>query len=105
MLTHTPAWPLAIHLFTGTFCLGCSAAFHLLQIKSQKVQEVMSRLDDGGLGAHQAREEVLKRGLDPREALHLRALVPKRRRRLTAAGAARAPGAAGARRHLQRVGP
>lgn len=37
VLTHTPSWPLAIHLFTGTFCLGCSAMFHLCQIKSPKM--------------------------------------------------------------------
>lgn len=34
VLTLTPYWPLAMHLFTGFFCLGCSAFFHLCQIKN-----------------------------------------------------------------------
>ena len=49
ILAYTDAWPLIAHLFSGTFCMGCSATFHLCYIKSPTVLSLMSRLDYAGI--------------------------------------------------------
>lgn len=35
VLNYVPRWPLLVHLFSAVFCLGSSAAYHLLMIKSK----------------------------------------------------------------------
>ena len=49
ILNYSYSWPLVVHLFSGTFCLGCSGIFHLFQIQSKNLYEVFSRLDYGGI--------------------------------------------------------
>ena len=36
-------------MFAAVFCLGCSALFHLVYVKSPKFQSIFSRLDYGGI--------------------------------------------------------
>jgi adiponectin receptor len=38
-----------IHLFSATFCLGCSALYHLMQVHSLKVNGILHALDHGGI--------------------------------------------------------
>lgn len=49
VLAYVPSWPLVVHLFSGFFCLGFSAMYHLFQIQSEFVNNWMSRLDYGGI--------------------------------------------------------
>jgi len=41
--------PLLINLVSAAFCLGCSAFFHLYFVRSEKMADVLSRLDYGGI--------------------------------------------------------
>lgn len=47
--TYVSSWPLIIHLLSACFCMGCSAVFHLFQIHSDKTDDLLSRLDYGGI--------------------------------------------------------
>jgi len=38
-----------VHLLAACFCLGSSALFHLMFIKSEKISTILSRLDYGGI--------------------------------------------------------
>jgi len=49
VLTYVPRWPLVIFAITACFCMGSSAAYHLLQIHSAWLNELLSRLDYGGI--------------------------------------------------------
>lgn len=49
VLTYVPSWPLVVHLFSGFFCLGFSALYHLFWVQSNFVNNWMSRLDYGGI--------------------------------------------------------
>lgn len=49
VLTYVSRWPLVVNLVSASFCLGCSAFFHLFQIHSPKAAEIFSRLDYGGI--------------------------------------------------------
>lgn len=49
LLVYIPSWPLVAHLFSGFFCLGFSAMFHLFWIQSKYVCDWMARLDYGGI--------------------------------------------------------
>ena len=41
--------PLMTNIFSAVFCLGCSAAFHLLSVHSQLTHNILARLDYGGI--------------------------------------------------------
>jgi len=49
VLTYVSRLPLFIHLSAICFCLGCSAIFHLFQIHSKKWNEILAKLDYGGI--------------------------------------------------------
>lgn len=42
-------WPLFVMLFGAVFCLGCSALFHLFIAHSEKVSNLLNRLDYAGI--------------------------------------------------------
>ena len=48
-MNHISIMPLIANILSACFCLGCSAAFHLLFVQSQKILQVLSRLDYGGI--------------------------------------------------------
>lgn len=48
-MNYIPIFPLIANIFAAFFCLGCSAAFHLLHVKSVTVFSILSRLDYGGI--------------------------------------------------------
>ena len=41
--------PLIGNLFSACFCLGCSATYHLMQVKSVGLSTILARLDYGGI--------------------------------------------------------
>lgn len=47
--TLIPKWPLYVMLFGAAFCLGCSALFHLFIAHSEKVNNLLNRLDYAGI--------------------------------------------------------
>ena len=49
VLTYVASWPLCIHLMAAVFCLGCSTLYHLMGITSKTVNEILCRLDYGGI--------------------------------------------------------
>lgn len=49
ILSYTTVLPLIGNIFVAFLCLGCSAAFHLMCVKSKKLNEILSRLDYGGI--------------------------------------------------------
>jgi len=49
VLNYVSRWPLVVHMLSACFCLGCSAMYHLLGIKSVAVKQIMSRMDYGGI--------------------------------------------------------
>jgi adiponectin receptor len=49
ILSYTTVLPLVGNIFAAFLCLGCSAAFHLMSVKSKKLNEILSRLDYGGI--------------------------------------------------------
>ena len=49
VLSATPVWPLACHTFAAVFCMGCSALFHLMYVRSEQTSNILSRLDYGGI--------------------------------------------------------
>lgn len=49
MLAYVRAWPLAVHLFSGTFCMSCSAIYHLFYIKSPHMFDLCLRFDYAGI--------------------------------------------------------
>jgi hypothetical protein len=49
ILSATPVWPLACNAFSAVFCMGCSALFHLMYVRSRKTESILSRLDYGGI--------------------------------------------------------
>jgi adiponectin receptor len=49
ILNYISIVPLSANLFCACFCLGCSATYHLLNVKSQKVAAILARLDYGGI--------------------------------------------------------
>jgi predicted membrane channel-forming protein YqfA (hemolysin III family) len=49
ILNYISIIPLSVNLFSACFCLGCSAIYHLLQVKSYTVSTVLARLDYGGI--------------------------------------------------------
>lgn len=42
-------WPLVVFILAAVFCLGCSAAYHLFNAHSKRVNFIMSRLDYAGI--------------------------------------------------------
>ena len=49
VLNYVPRWPLMVHLLSAVFCLGSSAAYHLVYIESPKISAIFSTLDYGGI--------------------------------------------------------
>lgn len=49
ILSYVTIAPLLVNLASAVFCLGCSATFHLYAVKSQKINNILSRLDYGGI--------------------------------------------------------
>lgn len=49
VLNYIPRWPLVVHHFCAVFCLGASAAYHFLWIKSEPVAKFLAQLDYGGI--------------------------------------------------------
>ena len=49
ILNYITIYPLIFNIIAAFFCLGCSAAFHLLYVKSETVSKILSRLDYGGI--------------------------------------------------------
>ena len=49
ILNYITIVPLIFNIISAFFCLGCSAAFHLLYVKSETVSKILSRLDYGGI--------------------------------------------------------
>ena len=49
LLSYVSVAPLLTNIISAVFCLGCSAAFHLYSVKSKLAQDVLSRLDYGGI--------------------------------------------------------
>jgi adiponectin receptor len=49
VLSYISVIPLLTNIISAVFCLGCSAAFHLYSVKSKLAQDVLSRLDYGGI--------------------------------------------------------
>lgn len=49
VMTFVSSWPLLVHLFSGFFCLGSSSAFHLMWITNERINNLLSRLDYGGI--------------------------------------------------------
>ena len=49
ILSYTTVLPLIGNIFAAFLCLGCSAAFHLMSVKSKKLNEILARLDYGGI--------------------------------------------------------
>jgi len=50
-MSYVSIWPLVINILAAFFCLGCSATYHLLCVKSQKLNTILARLDYGGICA------------------------------------------------------
>lgn len=44
-----PKWPIIVHLVTAIFCLSCSCIYHLFNAYDQKVNELLNKLDFGGI--------------------------------------------------------
>lgn len=44
-----PKWPIIVHLVTAIFCLSCSCIYHLFNAYDQKVNEILNKLDFGGI--------------------------------------------------------
>lgn len=51
ILTYHSVWPMVFQLLSVTMCLGCSAIFHTYWIQSEKIYEILARLDYGGITA------------------------------------------------------
>lgn len=49
ILNYIPIWPLLTMILTLCMCLGSSAAFHLLNVKSPNWNSFLARLDYGGI--------------------------------------------------------
>ena len=49
ILSYIPIAPLLIMIVTIVICLGCSASFHLLNVKSPEWNSWLARLDYGGI--------------------------------------------------------
>jgi adiponectin receptor len=49
VLSAISVWPLACNTFAAVFCMGCSAVFHLMYVRSENTQKMLSRLDYGGI--------------------------------------------------------
>lgn len=49
ILSYVSIVPLLGMILSACFCLGCSSAFHLLNVKSRRFHNVLSRLDYGGI--------------------------------------------------------
>ena len=52
ILNYVTIMPLLMMNFSIVFCLGCSAAFHLLFVKSPEISNILSRLDYGGISVN-----------------------------------------------------
>lgn len=44
-----PKWPLLVMLFGAIFCLSCSAVFHLFIAHSERINNLLNRLDYAGI--------------------------------------------------------
>lgn len=42
-------WPLMVHLTSACICLGSSALYHLMYVRSEKMMKLLARLDYGGI--------------------------------------------------------
>lgn len=51
VLTYHSVWPMVVYLLSITMCLGSSAVFHTYWIQSEKIYEILARLDYGGITA------------------------------------------------------
>ena len=51
ILSYISIWPIVINILAACFCLGCSATFHLMSVKSPGLNQVLARLDYGGICA------------------------------------------------------
>ena len=49
ILNYIPRWPLFVFLCSAMFCLGCSATFHLFHIENKAINDMLNRLDYGGI--------------------------------------------------------
>lgn len=49
ILSYTSILPLLGNIVAAFFCLGCSATFHLLSVKSVYLNKILARLDYGGI--------------------------------------------------------
>ena len=49
ILSNIDSWPLTVNLFSAMFCLGASAVYHLMYVRSQTVSAILARLDYGGI--------------------------------------------------------
>ena len=49
LLSPVPIWPLVVQLLSGIFCLGCSATYHLVKVKSLRAKTILSKLDYSGI--------------------------------------------------------
>lgn len=49
MLNHVPRWPLFMHAFSAVVCLGCSAIYHLFNIKNKLWYQWFTLIDYSGI--------------------------------------------------------
>lgn len=49
VLNYIPRWPLIVHVVTACLCLGASAFYHLFQVHSRRIHDLLAKIDYTGI--------------------------------------------------------